>query len=210
MPIPAIFLDVSVGYTNHNYLLNRPVSYTNLGGVVFSGDSSSNSNGYETSFHALSGYDHYFGNVTVGPRVGVNYSHLSIDDYTEDGAGSGLALSYEDQTIRSLQSTVGLYASAAFSTSYGVWVPQATADYVHEFQNNQRSITVQFAGDGRATPNKFKFKNDKPDRNFFNFGIGTILVLPNGIQPFVNFRVMAGHDQFDNYGGTIGVRIEGN
>ncbi len=210
MPIPAMFLDVSVGYTRHNYLLERPVGYSELGsGDTISGRASSNSNGNEFIIRAVAGYDHAIGNFTIGPRIGVNYSTLTIDDYDEDGGG-GLALSYDDQTVHSFQSTVGLQATMAINTSYGVWVPQATADFIHEYENDQRFITVQFAGDGRATPTKFTFQNDKPDRNFFNLGIGTVLILSNGIQPFINFRAMAGNNQFDNYAGTIGVRIEGS
>ncbi len=209
MPISAIFLDVSLGYTRHNYDVKRPVLYTNLGGTPFGSNAKSDSDGNEFLVRALTGYDHTIGMVTVGPRVGVNYSRLRIDDYSEKG-GAGLALSYDDQTVKSLQTTVGLQGSMAINTSYGVWVPQATADYVHEFENDRRSIDVQFAGDNRANATKFSFNNDKPDRNFFNFGIGTVLVLPNGIQPFVNFRALAGHSQFDNFAGTIGVRIEGS
>ena len=209
MPIPAMFLDVSFGYTNHNYLVDRPVSYTNLAGVTSGGTASSNSDGNEWLISAIMGYDHNISNVTIGPRVGVNYTHNKIDDYSEDGGG-GLALSYDDQTVKSLQTTVGLQGSMAINTSYGVWVPQATADYIHEFKNDRRNIKVQFDGDNRANPSRFKFNNDKPDRDFFNLGIGTVLVLPNGIQPFANFRAMVGNDRFDNYAGTVGVRIEGS
>ncbi len=193
--------------------MERPVSYVELGsGSTISGRASSNAAGTELFIRAVTGYDHTIGNATIGPRVGMNYARLAIDDFTEDGGG-GLALSYDNQTIQSLQSTVGLQVSAAINTSYGVWVPQATADYVHEFENDQRSIKVQFEGDQRTPAqggiSSFSFENDKPDRNFYNFGVGTVLVLPNGIQPFANFHIMAGHSQFDNYGGTIGVRIEG-
>jgi uncharacterized protein YhjY with autotransporter beta-barrel domain len=210
MPIPATWLDVVLGYTNHNYLVDRPVSYVEAGsGDSIGGRSSSNSNGNEFIIRAIAGYDHTFSNITIGPRIGVNYTHNKIDDYSEDGGG-GLALSYDDQKVKSLQTTVGAQGSIAINTSYGVWVPQATADYIHEFENDRRNIKVQFDGDKRATPSKFSFNNDKPDRDFFNLGIGTVLVLPNGIQPFVNFRAMVGNDRFDNYAGTVGVRIEGS
>lgn len=210
MPIPSMFLDVSLGYTRHNYLVARPVSYVELGsGDTLSGRASSNSEGNEFIVRAIAGYDHSIGPVTIGPRIGLNYSNLGINGYTEN-QGGGLALTYKDQTIHSFQSTVGIQGSAAVNTSYGVWVPQATADFVHEYENDQRFITVQFAGDARANPTRFTFRTDNPDRNFFNLGIGTILVLPNGIQPFVNFRAMVGNSQFDNYAGTVGIRIEGS
>ena len=209
MPIPEIFLDVGFGYTNHNYLVDRPVSFVTLGGTQFGGEASSNSNGNEFIITAVSGYDHTFGNITIGPRIGVNYTHNKIDDYSEDGGG-GLGLSYDDQKVKSLQTTLGVQGFMAINTSYGVWLPQATADYIHEFENDRRNIKVQFTEDNRANPTKFNFNNDKPDRDFFNLGIGTVLVLPNGIQPFVNFRAMVGNDRFDNYAGTVGVRIEGS
>ncbi|MCH8041815.1 MAG: autotransporter outer membrane beta-barrel domain-containing protein [Nitrospinae bacterium] len=209
LPVPGFFADIAVGYSGHNYLVARPVSYVeDTSGTTISGTASSNTEGQEVSVRVLAGHDHSIGNLTFGPRVGLNFSHNDIDSYSETGGG-GLALSYDDQDVTSLQGTLGIQGSAAVSTPYGVWVPQATADYVHEFENDQRDITVQFAGDGRATPTKFSFQTEKPVRNFFNLGIGTVLILPNGFQPFVNFRAMAGNEQFNNYAGTIGVRIEG-
>jgi len=209
LPVPGFFADIAVGYSGHNYLVARPVSYVeDTSGTTISGTASSKTEGQEVSVRVLAGHDHSIGNLTFGPRVGLNFSHNDIDSYSETGGG-GLALSYDDQDVTSLQGTLGIQGSAAVSTPYGVWVPQATADYVHEFENDQRDITVQFAGDGRATPTKFSFQTEKPVRNFFNLGIGTVLILPNGFQPFVNFRAMVGNEQFNNYAGTIGIRIEG-
>ena len=34
------------------------------------------------------------------------------------------------------------------------------------------------------------------------------MILPNGWQPFVNFRAMVGNEQFNNYAGMFGLRIE--
>jgi outer membrane autotransporter protein len=209
MPIPAMFLDIALGYTRHDYDLKRSVEYVTLGGTSFGGNAKSDSDGDEFIIRAVAGYDYTIRNITVGPRVGLNYTHLSIDDYKESNAG-GIGLEYDDQTVKSLQSTVGLQGSMAINTSYGVWVPQAMAEYVHEFENDRRSIDVQFVEDNRANPTKFSFNNDKPDRDFFNLGIGTVLVLPNGIQPFIDFRALVGNNRFDNYAGTVGIRIEGS
>ena len=68
---------------------------------------------------------------------------------------------------------------------------------------------VQFAQDNRgADATKFRFQNDVPVRNYFNLGTGLLMVLPNGWQPFVNFRAMVGNEQFNNYAGMFGLRIE--
>jgi len=47
-----------------------------------------------------------------------------------------------------------------------------------------------------------------PVRNYFMLGTGLMAILPNGWQPFVNFRAMVGNNQFQNYVGTFGLRIE--
>jgi hypothetical protein len=91
---------------------------------------------------------------------------------------------------------------------FGVLVHQVNADYIHEFANSQRLIGVQFTEDLRATPTRFAFQNEVPVRNYAYVGTGLVAVLPNGWQPFVNFRAMVGNSQFDNYIGTFGVRIE--
>jgi uncharacterized protein YhjY with autotransporter beta-barrel domain len=210
MPTPSTFLDVSVGYTRHNYLLARPTSFVEAGsGDSIGGIASSNTHGNEFLLRAVAGYDFTFKNMTIGPRIGLNYSNLSIGSYAENGGG-GLGLSYDNQTVHSLQSTIGVQGTMAVSTSYGVWVPQMSADFIHEYENDSRLITVQFTGDGRDNPTRFTFQTDNPDRDFFNLSLGTVLILPNGIQPFVNFRAMVGNNQFENYVGTIGIRIQGS
>ncbi len=157
--------------------------------------------------NALIGYDHNIGPFTVGPRFRFRYSDLNVNSYTETGS-TGLEMRFLDDRITSLQTAVGVQASAAFSSGFGVIVPQVTADWTHEFQNNQRQMSAQFAQDGRSVPTTFQFLSDKPDRDFFHVGAGIAMILPNGIQPFINFEALIGNSLFNNYVGTIGIRLE--
>jgi uncharacterized protein YhjY with autotransporter beta-barrel domain len=212
LPSDKTFMQVTAGYTRNNYLVARSASATitnqlNIITTATSGLASSNSHGNVFNLGLMTGYDHPIGRFTIGPRAGVNYSNTKIGDYGERGS-TGVELRYDDQWINSLQSVLGIQGSAAFSTSLGVLVPQFNADFIHEFANSQRFITVQFAEDFRDNPTKFRFQNDVPVRNYFNLGTGLMMVLPNGWQPFVNFRAMVGNEQFNNYAGTFGLRIE--
>jgi uncharacterized protein YhjY with autotransporter beta-barrel domain len=212
LPTDRTFVQVTGGYTRNNYLVSRTAQafIPGVGGGPdrsLAGTPSSNSNGDVFRTTLLAGYDHPVGRFTIGPRAGMNYTNTHIGDYSET-SGGGLGLKFDDQWVNSLQSLLGVQAQAAFSTSIGVLVPQVNADYIHEFANSQRHIGVSFVEDLRATPVKFAFQNDPPDRNFFNLGTGLIMVLPNGWQPFVNFRAMVGNSQFENYAGTFGLRIE--
>lgn len=228
LPTDRTFVQVTGGYTRNNYLVARAASATRPFGSLSDtltqrGLPSSNSNGNVFNLGLMTGYDHPIGRFTIGPRAGMNYSNTKIQNFTETGSnatldmtggssipitGTGVELKYDDQSINSLQSVLGVQGSAAFSTGLGVLVPQFNADYIHEFANSQRFITVQFAEDNRTDPTKFRFQNDVPVRNYFNLGTGLLMVLPNGWQPFVNFRAMVGNEQFNNYAGMFGLRVE--
>ncbi|MFO0698103.1 MAG: autotransporter outer membrane beta-barrel domain-containing protein [Nitrospira sp.] len=210
LPTDKTFIQITGGYTRNNYLISR-LATAEISGVIpprtVNAFASSNSNGDVASAGFLAGYDHTIGRYLIGPRVGVNYSQTHIGRYAEDGGG-GIGLQYDSQAIHSLQSTAGIQASTVYSTGFGVLVHQINADYVHEFANDQRHIAVQFTEDLRATPTRFAFQNEAPARNYAYLGTGLVAVLPNGWQPFVNFRAMVGNSQFDNYTGTFGLRIE--
>jgi uncharacterized protein YhjY with autotransporter beta-barrel domain len=214
LPTDRTFVQVTGGYTRNNHLVSRVAqAFIPAGGLApgtnrtLNGTPSSNSNGDVFRATVLAGYDHPVGMFTLGPRLGMNYTNTHLNDYSET-SGGGLGLKFDDQWVNSLQSVLGLQAQAAFSTGLGVLVPQANADYIHEFANSQRHIGVSFVEDNRANPVKFAFQNDLPVRNYFNLGTGLIMVLPNGWQPFVNFRAMVGNTQYNNYAGTFGLRIE--
>ena len=211
LPTEKTFVQVTGGYTRNKYLVSR---FAQAQAVLENGDpvasaqglASSNSNGDIFNLGFLAGYDYPIGRFTIGPRTGVNYSNTKIGDYGERGS-TGVELRYDDQWINSLQSVLGIQGSAAFSTGLGVLVPQFNADFIHEFANSQRFITVQFAEDFRDNPTKFRFQNDVPVRNYANLGTGLVMVWPNSWQSFVNFRAMVGNEQFDNYAGMFGLRV---
>jgi uncharacterized protein YhjY with autotransporter beta-barrel domain len=212
LPTDSTFIQLTAGYTRNNYLVSR-LATAQVNSVALGNNrtvdsfASSNSNGDVLNLGALTGYDHPIGRFLIGPRAGVNYSQTHIGNYAENGGG-GIGLQYDDQYIHSFQSTLGIQGSTAYSTKFGVMVPQVNADYIHEFANSQRHIGVQFTEDQRANPTRFAFQNEVPVRNYFNLGTGLIAVLRNGWQPFVNFRAMVGNNQFNDYAGTFGLRID--
>jgi outer membrane autotransporter protein len=160
--------------------------------------------------------------VTFGPRLGVNYRYTTIDRFAEKGkhavicpasavqvcqptSGTGLELAYDKQEERSLTTVAGLFASVAFSTPFGVVVPQATFDYVHEFADDQRVIRFTFVED--LAQAKLRFQNDPPDRDYVNVGAGVVFVLARGFSPFVNYRALLGYKDQSSHTVTAGLRV---
>jgi len=204
-PWQGFFADLSFQYTRKDGSSRNQRNYTRnstLYGGAISG--SPGADQYEGNFST--GYDYAIGGLTIGPRATVRYRHANMDAYTEHG-GSGLELRFQEDKLSSLQSSIGAQASFAISTGWGVLVPQINADWTHEYGNGQRSIFVQFAQDNRPVPTTFGFQTDKPDRDFFHLGTGLVAVLPNGWQAFANFETLLGHAYFDNYVGTLGIRL---
>jgi uncharacterized protein YhjY with autotransporter beta-barrel domain len=104
-----------------------------------------------------------------------------------------------------LTTTAGLFASVAINTKWGVLVPQATGEYVHEFLNDQRTVGFQFVDTINRL--RFRFQTDEPDRNFFNLGIGAVFVLPGGMSTFVNVRELLGYSTRRATNVTAGLRL---
>ena len=201
-PIAGMFVDAVAGYTRKDYGFERKISFTSASTVT--GQTRGDTEGDEFKVGLNAGYDFIFGSVTVGPRAGVLYRETTIDGYRESGR-TGLELAYDDQNIQSLTTTLGVFGSVAFSTGVGVIVPQASAEYVHEFLDDQRSVGFRIIQD--LAGQRFLYETDRPDRDYFNVGVGVSMVLRNGMQPFLNFRELLGYRDRNSHTITAGLRI---
>lgn len=205
VPITNLFVDAVAGYTRKDYSFDRRAAITiPSAGFTVASATSANTDGNEFKIGVNTGYDVPLGRFTVGPRVGVLYRETTIDGFRESGR-TGLELAYDNQNIQSLTTTVGLYGSVAISTGFGVIVPQVTAEYVHEFLDDQRSVGFRFVQDTLQA--RFLYQTDPPDRDYVNLGVGVAMVLPNGVQPYLNFRELLGYDDRSSHTVTLGVRV---
>ena len=202
-PIANMFVDTVAGYRRKDYSFDRNASFVRPG-LAVSGPTSGDTEGNEFRLGVNTGYDFLIGRFAIGPRVGVLYRETTINGFRESGR-TGLELEYDNQNIQSLTTTAGVYGSVAISTGIGVIVPQASAEYVHEFLDDQRSVGFRFAQD--PTPRRFLFQTDPPDRDYFNIGVGVSMVLANGFQPFLNFRELVGYNDRSSHTVTVGLRV---
>jgi len=202
-PIDNLFVEGTVGYTRTDYSFSRFAALNTPAGL-FSGSTSGDTNGNEFRVGLRGGYDFVFGRFTVGPRLGVNYRNTEIDSYAESGS-TGLELAYDRDRVESLTTVAGLFGSVAISTGIGVVIPQVTADYVHEFMNDQRRVDFRLVGD--LARRKFSFDTDTPDRDYVLLGVGAVLVLPGGVSPFINYRELLADRDRTSHAVTVGVRF---
>jgi outer membrane autotransporter protein len=224
-PADAMFIDLSVSSSKKDHEVNRRAQFTEIdnGGSFnnFDGILNSETDGSELGAQLQFGYDFNVGRFTVGPRVGATWTHTEVDGYSESGGlpgtvavnfvrgARGLALVFEDQEADSLQGAAGMQASFAPGMSFGALLVQGNLDYIHEFDNDQRSVNIRFVQDIRPVPRTFQYQTEEPDRDFVRLGLSFVAVLRNGVQPFLSLQSMLSNSQFDeNYGATLGVRFE--
>jgi outer membrane lipase/esterase len=205
VPLDNLFVDGFVGYTRKEYSIKRKIFFQSPNNnLVAAGPIDGDTHSDEFNVGTTVGYDFLLKNITVGPRVGVNYVDRRISGYRETGS-TGLELIYDNQNITSLTTSVGVFGSVALSTRWGVLVPQATAEYVHEFFNDQR--TVGFTLVDTISRPRLLFQTDVPDRNFFNLGLGAVFILPGGMSTFVNVRELVGYNTRRATTVTAGLRL---
>ena len=167
-------------------------------GAVATGDTE----GDEVALSLGAGYDFNRAAWTLGPTARINYTDVTIDGYRE--RSSGQALRYSDQDVESLNTQLGAQASRAFTTDFGVVLPQANLEWVHEFEDDGRRITARPAAGGAA----FAVPVDALDSNYFRASLGTTVLLAHGRMFFARYEGEFGRRDLDSHTLSLGGRLE--
>ncbi|HEY6643245.1 autotransporter outer membrane beta-barrel domain-containing protein [Povalibacter sp.] len=217
-PSPNVFVDASAGIDRREYDAQRIVTVRKevFGNPMFPPTVSydpppaavdADTRGTEWDIELRSGADFPAGKMTLGPRLTITSRHTDTDAFTETGL-TPMTLTFDAQTEESLRSAVGFQASRAFMRDGSVWVAQLNADWVHEFEDNQRVITAHFAEDLRPGPSQLAFLDAPPDRDVYVGRLSLVAVFPHGFSAFGSVEALFGHEYIDRYGATIGLRRE--
>ena len=172
--------------------------------------------------------------VSISYTGRLNYLKADVDGFTEtmsnQGAnGFGMNLQMAAQEIESITSVLGVQASKVFSTDSGILVPFASLSYIHEFEDDARTIQARFANDpfsagfkqtngtfpsgnatvnGQSVPTIISIVTDAPDADYFRFAFGTSGILPGGKNWFVSADTVLGLTGTSYYSLTGGFRGE--
>ncbi len=148
------------------------------------------------------GYDFHRGALTFGPIAGLQYTHLTVDGYSE--TGSVADLNVNDQQDDSLRSRLGGRISYAFSHCALTFRPHLDATWQHEFMDQSRGITSQFGGAGLGS---FSVRTDSPQRDFAMATVGLDADINQTVTAFAEYMVQAGQDNYFGQSVQAGVKI---
>jgi outer membrane lipase/esterase len=210
----GLYFDGMVGYASNDYTLKRNINYTidNFGTVETARQvATSDPNADLWNFNVGAGYTIYQGDISFTPTVRLTYLQNSVDSYTEQMSspttvGGSMAQAIGSQTYESFRSNLGFQISKAFSTTQGVFIPQLSFSWVHEFMNGQERVGTRFVNDINNTP--FYVLTNNPDRNYFDLGVGVSAQFAQGRSGFISYNTLLGYDGVTYNAFNAGVRLE--
>ncbi|QIK38856.1 autotransporter outer membrane beta-barrel domain-containing protein [Caldichromatium japonicum] len=208
------FIEGSLGYDTHDYDLTRRLDYSIVvDGVRTQVRQLAISDPDGRTFYASlgGGYNLDVQAFTLMPSLKFNYLRNHLDSYHErisdpSAPGGGMGLAFDSQTYESFTSRLGFTIARAFSSGVGVWVPQLSLDWVHEFSADQKQLAARFVNDLSATP--LALTTSSPDRNYFDLGIGLAGQFAQGRSAFISINKLLGYEDIEHYSITGGVRME--
>jgi outer membrane lipase/esterase len=136
------------------------------------------------------GYTQPFGAWTLTPTLRFDAARVEAAKFTEQEA-SGLDLSYGSAGQNAFLTSLGLRVNYAISTDFGVVIPQAKAEWVHQYNNGRTQVTAQYANDPTGL-SAFTVLADKPGRNYAVLSASVLAQLPGDIAAYLAYNGLPG------------------
>lgn len=191
------YLKGSAGFGYHDADAKRRVAF---GG--FNQTAKADYNGWTTTATAEGGKDFDLaGRATLTPFLGLDYTHLRREGFTEQGAAAAnLTLDTEHQD--SLRSAVGVRLHQTFETVRGIKItPAVEAAWVHEYLDEDAAIDAGFAA---APASAFRIEGPELDRNRARVGAGLTAQLSEHSHLNIGYNgELAGSDDHHAFGATF-------
>jgi len=190
------YIDWVLSYSINAYDSERNISFTGFKSIANSDPLGSQ---YGGSFGF--GKDFFVENIFFSPYVRLEYLYTEIDDYNESGGG-GFALHLDEQSIYSVATTLGGQISKSISMPWGIVTPGARFEWLHQFEDDERTINTQFISGGG-----FSVSTDAPDRDYFNLAASLAITLPEGKSAFLRYESRLGQTDIMSHTIEASVRI---
>lgn len=120
--------------------------------------------------------------LQFGPFIGASYQKIDVDGYSEKGA-SATALSYEDQTLKSLRLSAGLFGNYAFTERTRLFAEVARE--VEREDEKRKDLRVSL---NSVEDNSFALPGATPTGNQTRFSIGLAHQLTSGLSLRANYN----------------------
>ena len=152
------------------------------------------------------GYEFQRGPFKFGPIASLQYVHLTVGSFQEDGPTS---LSIDRQDADSLRTQLGFEAryTTQSSTPLGLmtFTPHFQASWQHEYMDNSDGINSQF--NSGAGGGSFVVQGQQPERDSAFLDVGLDAEVTKNVTVFIDYQTQAGQNDFFAQSAQGGVRI---
>ncbi|MET0068538.1 MAG: choice-of-anchor D domain-containing protein [Candidatus Thiodiazotropha sp.] len=205
------FVDFSATYGSNSFDQKRGIVYTLDGLADVSQQLEADYDGDTISLFVGSGYDFNHGPWSFGPRADLEYIRSDVDGFTEEvsdptAAGGGWATRVSSTDQRWLTLNLGGRVSYTQSTDWGVLIPYARLDWLHEFEDDSQIITAHFVEDPAGMG--IEIQTDDPDRDYLRLRFGTSAQFQNGVVGFIDYGTILAHSEWSSHTISAGLRME--
>ena len=204
------YLDGVFNYIDSDYDSTRRIAYRE-GATMIDRTALGATAGDTISGGAAIGYDVTLGAFTLAPTLGYYHVEAGIDAFTERNAG-GLNLAFDEQRYTSSAANVGLRASYAWKTAWGVFIPHFRGVFVREFEDSAEVFGVRFASDPFASATNptppIIVESDRIDRSYLRLAAGASAQFAFGIAGYFEYQRLKGYEQVKFQDFTIGLRMQ--
>ena len=193
----AYYLDLIASFAYNVYNSSRHIAF---GGIDRT--PTADYEGQQYSGYTEGGYTFKNKNVTITPLASLQYSHLHINNYTEENADS-LNLNVAGQDYDALQS--GLGAKLAYKIAYKecAIIPDLHFKWLYDFIGERQQSTSTFTGGGAS----FATNGFDPARSSYNFGTKLIIMTKKNVTLTANYDFELKED-FYSHAGYLNVRYD--
>ena len=206
----GLFLDGLITYGSNDYDQRRNIRY-NIDAVSVEQAAFSDFDGDQWSAAFGGGYNFNRGALSFGPTGRLEYVSADVDGYSEtmsnptaDGGGWATRVSDQDKDSFTLQ--LGGGVAYAISQNWGVLVPRANLEWVHEFIDDDEFVNGSFLQDPTGT--SFDLFTDRVDTDYFNLRVGVSAQFAKGTSAYLDYRKLLGYSDLDIDAFSAGVRMD--
>jgi len=150
----SMYLDGHVSYGFNHYDVDRYMT-------VLGKKATDNFGGYTLNMGTKFGRDFDLETAVITPFLGLDYTHIDTDSYTESGADiSNLIIDGQDNDI--FTSTLGV----RFTATFGRFTPKMRASWIHDWNQEKINTNAKFATGGAA------LSSDAVKRDYDQWNVG--------------------------------------
>lgn len=201
-------LDVQLGYSSSEIDISRKISYgqSEPGVEDFTATTEGETSGSELFLSTQAQYLWSRNAFSLYPRARLNFSSAEIKGYADNGAG-GWEVVLGDQSVDRWVFETGVQGTYAFTTSWGVIIPNLDLNLIADLNTDQELMTGSFAF---APENSLSFalEAEDPDSLYYQLGLGFSTVLPRGASAYAGLRRTFGYEDFTAMQFYAGFRME--